>query len=531
MVGWNRRGDRLLLLVLVVALLTPAACSTDSTGASGSAVDAASDVAADAVPDTGTPPDDTPGPPDTLEPVDVAGPHDLTESSDTPATPDVPLPGDVQTTPGSKRHVLLIITDDMGIDSTLTYADADGDGVADDGRTYAPIPTIDAICKRGVIFEKAWAYPVCSPTRAAMLTGRFGFRTGVGATVMGASNAIQASEVTIPMLLDQLESGFPAANIGKWHLGVPPALGRDDAPATMGWPHYSGSLSGALPSYTDWSRTVNGKTAPETGYATTVAVDDAVAWLGEQDPEGSWFLWLALNAPHDPYHLPPNDLHSQNLSGEQAHIDQNKADYYRAAVEAADTEIARLLAWIEANEHGPVDIIFVGDNGTPLGAVDPPWDRFRAKGTLYQGGVHVPMCAAGPSVVNGGRTTEALVSVVDIFATVVELAGGDLEKLLPANLTVDSRSLMPILTDEQPGGSRTWTYAEAFGQNVENAGTTLRDARYKLIRNDKGSEELYDLDEDALETEELISQGPLAGAAADAHATLSAQLDALAAQN
>ncbi len=187
---------------------------------------------------------------------------DASASADVPTStsPDVEAPA------AAVPHVLLVIADDFGVDSTLSYADDDGDGIADDGREYAPIPNIDGLCRAGVRFDAAWSYPLCSPTRAAMLTGRFGFRTGVGAAVSGG-NAIQTDELTLPTLLGQLQPALQAANIGKWHLGTTAKLGGDLAPNTMGWPHFSGSLAGALPSYTEWSRTVDGETDPVDGYA------------------------------------------------------------------------------------------------------------------------------------------------------------------------------------------------------------------------------------------------------------------------
>ena len=337
--------------------------------------------------------------------------------------PDVPTTVDTEADaeadsgelpPAGPRRVLIIIADDLGVDSLRIY------GEEDDGRKYAPTPTIDGICAAGVRFERAWSAPTCSPTRAAILTGRYGLHNGVG-WALEKYAALSLDEVTLPEALDAAGLGVAHANIGKWHLGDIDAAGGALAPNTAGWGYYAGSLGGGLPSYEKWARTVEGATAVVDNYATTQNVDDAIGWLEGRADDEPWLVWLAFNAPHVPFHLPPGELHSRDkLPGTDEHIDANAAKYYRAMVEAMDTEVGRLLAWLEANGHTDVDAIFLGDNGTPGQATQPPSTSPHAKGSLYQGGVHVPLCVAGPSVVSGGRVSDALAHVADLYPTVLE---------------------------------------------------------------------------------------------------------------
>ncbi|MFT7623526.1 MAG: arylsulfatase A-like enzyme [Myxococcota bacterium] len=448
-----------------------------------------------------------------------------TQLPDTNA-PDIQEP-DVTDPPPVVPRVLLIIADDMGIDATEIYADQDGDGVADDGRTYAPMPNLAKICSDGVQFQRAWSYPICSPTRSSILTGRYAFRTGIGTAV--GKVGLKKGETTLPQLLDQVDPDFASANIGKWHLGTANGVGGDDAPKTMGWDHFAGLLSGGVQQYDQWNRTVNGVTDNETGYTTTVMVDDAVDWIGQQDPAKPWLLWLAFNAPHTPFHLPPAALHTDtSLTGTTPHINANKSAYYRAAIQAMDTEVGRLTQWIEDQELGPVTIIFVGDNGTPNQAVEAPWLPSRVKGTVYQGGVRVPFCVAGPAVSGDPRKSEALVSTVDLFATILELLGGDVPTLLNG-IVHDSQSIVPLLQSADATGTRTYNLAETFGADVDTA-VGIRGEQYKLVRVEGEPEAFYDISQDALETAPLSIPG-LTGAALAAYEELSQTLITLGATN
>ena len=186
----------------------------------------------------------------------------------------------------------------------------------------------------------------------------------------------------------------------------------------MGVTHYAGLLGGMQDDYFNWTLTENGATSTVTEYSTTFFTDSAINWIGQQ--KSPWFLWLAYTAPHTPFHLPPNAIHSSVLSGTDADINANPRDYYFAALEALDTEIGRLLGTVDRTN---AVIIFIGDDGTPRRVVQAPYTLARSKGTLYQGGIHVPMIVSGAGVTRAGQREGALINTTDLFATVADLAG------------------------------------------------------------------------------------------------------------
>lgn len=397
------------------------------------------------------------------------------------------------------KNILVVIADDFGIDSLALYN-------THPAASLPPTPNIDALAARGVRFANACAYPVCSPSRSAMLTGRYAFRTGVNdvldtPTVQG----VYTNEVTLPELLSPTHR---TASFGKWHLG-----GGATGPGVVGgWSHFAGSLPGALgmsvTNFWLWTKTTNGVSrANYSGYATTDNVNDALAWLGQQGTN-RWFLWLGFNAPHTPYHLPPTNLcpHYAGLSGTATDLQQNPRRYFEAAVEAMDTELGRLLANINTNE---TTILFLGDNGTVQRVIQPPYNiAGRAKDTLYEGGVRVPFLIAGPDIASPGRVSSEVVHVVDVFASVLELAGVNAASVLPRGLPNDSRSLMPILRNEPFNPAEPAVLMEDAGVNPGGSftGRAARLAHLKLIRWDTGAEEFYDLAADPLESTNLIGR-------------------------
>lgn len=383
----------------------------------------------------------------------------------------------------ASNNVLFIVTDDYGIDSSSLYNSTAG-------ASLPPTPNIASLAANGIRFLHAHANPVCSPTRACLITGRHSFRTGVGDTVE-SSVALPSTEIALPEVFAANSAlGYAMASFGKWHLG-----GGTNGPATLGgWPHYAGGLIGALSSYTSWTKTTNGAQATSTTYATTDVVNDAVAWIAARGTQ-PWFAWVAFNAPHSPFHKPPSNLHGYSLTG--LPINTNQRIHYEAAVEAMDTEIGRLLAAVDLNT---TNVIFMGDNGTPGPVIQPPYTSAHAKDTLYEGGTKVPLIIRGPAVVSPGRTSSALVNAVDIFSTIVDLAG-----LTAPSTTIDGKSLRPIL--QNTADTTRFGYSEMFGSGVATnvAGQALRNSQFKLIRFQNGSEEFYDLTADGNETMNLLT--------------------------
>lgn len=397
----------------------------------------------------------------------------------------------------STPNVLLVIIDDIGPEQLGAYA---SDNIAN--AAPATTPRMDALAANGVRFKNAWGFPVCSPSRAAMYTGRYPLRTGVGAVIDATDdNTLSSSETTVAEVTKA--AGLSSALIGKWHLGENAANGGTNAPRVAGgFDTHSGTVSGAISSYTKWVRYLDGvkKIKPITTYATTYQADDAYNFASQYN---NWFVTLSLNAPHSPYHIPTNGLYSQDLTGiSDCNTDlTTKRKCYKASLEALDTELGRLLDKLDSvGKLSNTMVIIVGDNGTPSDTVDSGVDRTKAKGTVYQRGLRVPMIISGPSVLGGGRVVNDVVSVTDVFATIAELTGQT------QTTGVDSVSMLPYINNTASSSLRTQVYAETFsGNSTHNGDSAMRDARYKLIESEGVYIGFYDLQNDPEETNNLLN--------------------------
>ncbi|MCH2169551.1 sulfatase-like hydrolase/transferase [Myxococcota bacterium] len=389
------------------------------------------------------------------------------------------------------QNTLLILADDVGVDAIGAYQVGD---------SAPPTPVIDSLATEGVLFRNAWSTPLCSATRAGIHTGRYGFRTGVGAVVSGGRGMpLSTREITLPEVLDA--SGHAHALIGKWHLGDV-RNGGDRGPNLAGWSHFAGHLWNIKPpeSYFRWRKVVDGEVSTSERYATSDNVDDALRWIEKQS--GPWVCVVSFNAAHSPFHAPPAALHTQDLEG--ADPSEEPRRFYDAMVEAMDSEIGRLLTSLPKDTLARTNVIFAGDNGTPSGLIEEPFGRHRGKTTLYQGGIHVPLIARGPAISDPGREVDALVGTVDLFPTVAELSGVDLVEVMPPDIVLDGVSLVPYFEDEDQKPLRETVYTERFGvRNAGRNGVAIRDERYKLIRW-RQTEALFDLLEDPYERKNLL---------------------------
>ena len=398
----------------------------------------------------------------------------------------------------AQQNTILIIADDLGNDYLGFYPNL-GD--------TAKVPNIRTLLTTGIRFTRVWAAPVCSPARAGIFTGRYSFRTGVGNVISSATSPqLDTAEMSIAKLLrDYAPQKYNTANIGKWHLHVQtPAKWL--YPNRMGYDLYSGNFNGQIPNYYQYTRIKNGVMDTVTTYATTQTVNDALAWMDTMNTTKPFFLWLAFNAPHNPFHLPPASLcDTSGLSGTATDISANPKKYFKAAIQAMDTEIGRLLQYLDAhNLRDSTNIIFIGDNGneTQVAQIANP---NKAKATIYDYGVHVPMIVSGPAVVNPNRSSDALINTPDLFATIAELSGfTNWSSFIPAAIVVDSRSMLPIIKN-QSTSIRSWSFTEQFqNPSIAADGKTIRDQQYHLLRFDNGTQEFYDLDADPEENSNLL---------------------------
>jgi arylsulfatase B len=404
---------------------------------------------------------------------------------------------------GAARNVLLLIADDYGIDVTRYYPKTDR-------RVTTPpapaTPNLANLAQNGLLFRNTWAQPSCSPTRATMLTGRYGSRTGIGKPVphdlTSPAPTFSLDEFTLPEAFERARpSRYLLAHVGKWHL----SRGTRD-PNDHGWHRFSGPHPelAHLESYFQWPKVVDGVETTSTVYATTDQVNDMLQMIDEAKlAKRSYFIWGALSAPHSPYQKPPNALHTRDsLPASGA----SRRAYYEAMIEAMDTEIGRLLRSVDL---ATTTVIFLGDNGTPNEVTARPYDSNHAKLRVYEQGVRVPMIVAGAGVVAPGRQVTGLVNTVDLYPTILRLAGIDPSTVLPAGTKIDGVSILPYIENTVTTSPRGTAYAEkfdlAYNEQWEHA---IRNTRYKLIERAAGlrwpTREFFDLVNDPYEKTNLL---------------------------
>ena len=380
----------------------------------------------------------------------------------------------------SKPNILLIIADDMGLDATPGY---------NIGTIKPTMPNIENLINNGIRFNNVWAYPNCTPTRSSIISGKYGFRVNV--TKLG--DELSTSEISLQKYLNN-NSSYTTAVIGKWHLS-----NNINHPINMGVNYYAGLLNGGVQSYNNWKFSENGQTTTSKEYITTKFSDLAISWL--ENRVEPWFLWLAYTAPHTPFHLPPNNLHTKtNLPSDRASIDANTFPYYMAMIEAMDTEIGRVLSSLSKDVLNNTIIIFIGDNGS-LNQVAQQYNSKRVKGTVYQGGINIPIIISGLGVSRINQTENALINTTDLFATILDIAG------INNNDINDSKSFKGLLSDKN-SFNRDYVYSE-IGKRTGGSDYTIRNATHKYIKFDHGNEALYNLSKNPFENPNLLSSNQL----------------------
>lgn len=521
----------------------------------------------------------------------------------------------------SPPNVLIVLVDDWGIDLLEAYGTGDQSFFCID---RPPTPNIDSLVSTGVTFRNAWAMPVCSPTRASLLTGRFPYLTGMGDIVRGDAETVNnpvppdtglpSTEFTLPEMLDQafadgLIPDYQTGVVGKWHLG--PEL---NSPSIAGFDEYYISYANLTgnESYCRWFRNANGTRRPTLDYATTASADDSIQFINSSEAaEKPWLLYLAFHSGHSPFHMPPANLAPDYFVRTDTDMDgitdacvhngrvdcdtlpvtadsngnelelcpgvscppspcdvacelldfdapvesvRGRRPYYEAMIQAMDTELGRVLANVDLEE---TLVILLGDNGTPGKVTWVPFlgNRLhgipgRAKATVYEGGVRVPFIVAGKGVNGLPRMVDDLVSVVDIFDTVMDvLCIDETQFTIPPTPTRNSISFDHVLKDVA-GTGRDILFSEFFapnllGQtvamvcptstNIEqiNFRRAARDARYKLMVTGPtpggtcmDEEELFfDLDADPFEEACPLDLQNLNAQEAAAYMNLRAEID------
>jgi len=443
----------------------------------------------------------------------------------------------------ASSNVIVLLTDDIGIDKTSVYGE----------HPSAATPHIDALAATGVLFRHAYAHPTCSPSRAALLTGRQPTRHGLGRWIEAWEEpyGLPDDELTIPELLRLAPDPWTSIALGKWHLtGFEPDA-PNTAPLDNGFDEHMGTLANPLEAiddshyprtYTNWEKSVAGSVSWMTTYMTVDTFDDAVATIGSI-PE-PFFLYVASNAAHTPIQDPPAHLL-------HAPLPKNPTEYeqHTAMIQVLDDQIGRFLDAIPTDVRERTTIIYASDNGTAneVDVIQAPWNPDRAKETVYEGGVRVPLIITGPLVDRPGSECNALVSLVDILPTVAEIAGVPVDSLVVPSgeyagspLVLDGYSLLPYLGDPNAPSQHPYVFAEQFFPNgvdesaLDWRNRMLRTPDWKIVRNEtsdgKGgmiaSHEFFRMVDGALdEGEDLLLNGSLDGAEQKAYDTLMAAMD------
>lgn len=356
-------------------------------------------------------------------------------------------------------NILFILADDLGRQD-----------VGFTGGTEIKTPVLDRLAAAGAKFDAFYVQPVCSPTRAALLTGRYPMRHGlqVGVVRPWAQYGLPLDERTLPQALK--EAGFQTAICGKWHLGH---CQPNYLPTRRGFDHQYGHYNGALDYFDhtrdggfDWHR--DDRVCREEGYTTHLVAKEASRLIRERDKAKPFFLYVPFNAVHAPHQVPEQYKEPYSQLAEPRRT-------YAGMVAAMDEAIGQIVATLEAESlRDTTLIIFSSDNGGPApGRVTDNGPYRAGKGTLYEGGVRVCAFATWPGKIPAGTTVTGPLHIVDWYPTLLNLAGASLKQKLP----LDGRDAWAAITQGAPS-----PHSEIL-LNTTPAKGAIRVGDWKLVLN------------------------------------------------
>ena len=389
----------------------------------------------------------------------------------------------------TKPNVVLIVSDDMG------WKDVGFHG------SEIRTPNLDRLVAEGVELDRFYAYPICSPTRVALMTGRSPIRYGILSPVGKSSKALPVEEFILPQAFKA--AGYQTFMTGKWHLGVPDETAM---PHRRGFDHHYGFLSGFIDYYThtdtrrrqlDWMR--NGEPVNEEGYSTDLLADEAIRLVEGRDRAKPFFLYLPFGAAHSPLQAPEKVIAKYN------DIADRDRRVYAAMVDAMDSAIGRVLKAVgKQDELDNTLVIYFNDNGGARAGADNG-HLAKGKGSVYEGGIRVAAAMRWPGAIPAGKKSTQLMSVMDLFPTLIEAAGIERGNAKP----FDGRSVWPAIKDGKEVGRDGVVIASPQELAV------LR-GRWKYIRSGREDSQraprLFDVVKDPGETTDLAGEKPdLAG--------------------
>jgi len=393
-----------------------------------------------------------------------------------------------------KPNILFILADDHG------YGDISanhGPGV------YTP--NVDRIAAEGMRLERFYANStVCSPSRAALLTGRYPDRVGVPGVIRQQQadswGYFDPAAITLPDMLRK--AGYDTIHVGKWHLG----LEAENHPCRRGFDTFRGFIDDMMDDYLTHRRCGkngmrhNFETIDPAGHATDIFTDWAIEEIQHRKAEDKpFFMYLAYNAPHTP--IQPPEAWVEKVRAREPQLDEKRIRY-NGLVEHLDDGVGRVLRALDQSGLAKDTIVvYTSDNGgyIPAGACNDPWRG--GKGDMYEGGIRVPCFVRWPEHIQAGSRGEAVAMLMDFFPTFCEIVG------LNINHEIEGHSMLPLLRGETVDCSKRvyyWVRREGAAY-LGNDYHAVRKGDMKLLHNDPFAPlELFDLQADALETQDLM---------------------------
>lgn len=409
----------------------------------------------------------------------------------------------VQSSPGwaqkhSKPNILIIFTDDQGYHDVSYYGTQD-----------LKTPHIDALRADGMRFDYFYTNsPVCAPTRASLMTGRYPDRVGVPGLIRFEPEDnwgfLDPSAVLLPAKLK--DAGYHTAHIGKWNLG----LTSPNLPNQKGFDLFHGWLEDMMEDYVDKRRNgfnymrLNEQEIDPTGHATDLFSQWAVDYIeSREDEEDPFFLYLAYNAPHFPVQPPKEYL--DRVKARDPNLPDRRANLI-ALIEHMDDGIGQVIQTLkETGQYENTLIIFTSDNGGHLPDMANNGDLRDGKQSMYEGGLRVPMVAVWPGKIKAGSTSTQINTTMDVYPTLVELTGLDQRD------DMDGRSFMNTLLGNESSESRELYFVRREG-GIRYGGKAyhaLRLGDWKLLQNSPYQPlELYNLKDDPQEQNDLAKEQP-----------------------
>lgn len=383
----------------------------------------------------------------------------------------------------ARPNVIVFLADDLG------WTDVGFHG------SEIQTPNIDRLARGGLRLNRYHSFPLCSPTRAGLLTGRHPIRFGLAYSVVRpwSHYGLSTAEKTIANVFK--DAGYRTAITGKWHLGH---THSKLLPQARGFDHFYGHVNGAIDYFThvrgeavDWQR--NGQTVRESGYTTDLLAAEASKLIRGRDAKRPLFLYVPWNAPHSPLQAP------DDLLKKYASISDERRRKYAAMVEAMDRSIGEVLKTLEEEKIAENTLIlFASDNGGPRGSGATNGNLRAGKATVYEGGLRVPALLHWRGKIKPG-VSEQLMTVLDVLPTLAAAAGVPVQTPEP----LDGTNLWPELSS---GGTRERD--ELFFAVQAEAGPkqhALRLGDWKLVRIG-AADSLFNLAADPEEKNDVASQ-------------------------